>query len=172
MLPLTGTALSTLLRPLLGGLHCEHPWDAARWINGAPHPKEFGFLPFRDTLTRPSVTLSPHMAWDLNAPQVYRRSARGCCRMGEVLLACGAVGLWGPNNQSESKPSAVLPLIGTALKHSSLPLPVRPELPCHYRRRLGSGYRRGDRRRERSIGRRALALQPHGFFGAMSLRLS
>ena len=36
MLTLIVTALSTLLRPLLGGLHCEHPWDAARWTNGAP----------------------------------------------------------------------------------------------------------------------------------------
>ena len=32
---LFATALTTLLRPLLGGLHCERPWDPARWLIGA-----------------------------------------------------------------------------------------------------------------------------------------
>ena len=33
------TALSTLLRPLLARLHCEHPWDAARSISGPRQPE-------------------------------------------------------------------------------------------------------------------------------------
>ena len=67
MLPLTGTALSTLLRPLLGGLHCEHPWDAARWINGAPQVRLVFFVL---TIVAPAMTTMAVLIYFIRARDV------------------------------------------------------------------------------------------------------